>query len=432
MAACAGVTENGERALRRLDLEPSLESRVTERTVIAGAGHAAGQVVATLKQQKYAGHIVLVGDENYLPYQRPPLSKKFLAGALPAERLHFKPASFYDDPRIKVRLQTTITSIDRDSKSVHTEGGKRISYDKLVLALGSRARRLTVEGADLAGVHYLRSIADVDGIRSEFNHARRAVIIGAGYIGLEVAAVMQQQGLDVTVVEMADRVMSRVVSPEISDFYQIEHANQGVKLRLSTGVSALRGDKRIVSVETVDGEQIPADFVVIGIGIVANTELAASAGLTVDNGIVVDDRCQTSDPAVYAVGDCTAHPNAIYDRQIRLESVHNALEQAKTAAANICGKKTHYAQVPWFWSDQYDLKLQIAGLSEGYDEIVIRGNPADRSFACLYLKNGQLIATDAVNSPREFVQSKDLIASHAKIDSARLANTKIPLRDAVV
>ncbi len=405
---------------------------MTERTVIAGAGHAAGQVVATLKQQHYAGHIVLVGDEEYLPYQRPPLSKKFLAGALPAERLHFKPASFYDDPRIEVRLRTRITSIDRDNKSVHTEGGDSISYDKLVLALGSRARRLPIAGADLAGVHYLRSIADVDDIRSEFNHYRRAVIIGAGYIGLEVAAVMQQLGLDVTVVELADRVMSRVVSPEISDFYQIEHASQGVKLRLSTGLSALRGDKRIESVETADGEQIPADFVVVGIGIVANTELAAAAGLTVDNGIVVNDRCQTSDPAVYAVGDCTAHPNAIYDRQLRLESVHNALEQAKTAAANICGKETHYAQVPWFWSDQYDLKLQIVGLSEGYDEIVIRGNPADRSFACLYLKNGQLIATDAVNAPREFVQSKSLIASHAKIDPARLADADIPLQDAVV
>lgn len=405
---------------------------MTERTVIAGAGHAAGQVVATLKQLKYAGQIVLVGDEDYLPYQRPPLSKKFLAGAMPAERLHFKPASFYDEPNIEIRLRTRITTIDRDNKSVHTEGGERISYDKLVLALGSRARRLRIDGADLAGVHYLRSIADVDDIRSELNHYRRTVIIGAGYIGLEVAAVMQQQGLDVTVVELADRVMSRVVSPEISDFYQIEHTNKGVKLRLSTGVSAFRGDKRIASVETTDGEQIPADFVVVGIGIVANTELAASAGLTVDNGIVVNDQCETGDPAVYAVGDCTAHPNAIYNRQLRLESVHNALEQAKTAAANICGKETHYSQVPWFWSDQYDLKLQIAGLSEGYDEIVIRGNPADRSFACLYLKNGQLIATDAVNAPREFVQSKGLIASHAKIDPARLADTDIPLQDAVI
>jgi 3-phenylpropionate/trans-cinnamate dioxygenase ferredoxin reductase subunit len=405
---------------------------MTETTVIAGAGHAAGQVVAALKQQKYAGQIVLVGDEDYLPYQRPPLSKKFLAGEMPAERLHFKPASFYDDPRIEIRLQTRITAIDRDNKFLQTQHGEEISYDKLVLALGSRARRLQMEGADLAGVHYLRSITDVNDIRLEFDRHRRAVIIGAGYIGLEVAAVMQQQGLDVTVVELADRVMSRVVSPEISDFYQIEHANQGVKLRLSTGVSALRGDKRIAAVETADGEQIPADFVVVGVGIIPNTELAAATGLAVDNGIVVDDRCQTHDPAVYAVGDCTAHPNAIYGRQLRLESVHNALEQAKTAANNICGKDTRYSQVPWFWSDQYDLKLQIAGLSQGYEEIVIRGNPADRSFACLYLKNNQLIATDAVNAPREFIQSKDLIASHAKIDAARLGDTNLPLKDAIV
>ncbi len=333
---------------------------MTERTVIAGAGHAAGQIVATLKQLEYAGRIVLVGDEKYLPYQRPPLSKKFLAGTMPAERLHFKPASFYDDPQIEVRLQTTITTIDRANRFLQTENGERISYDKLALALGSRARRLPIEGGDLIGIHYLRSIADVEAIRLEFNNHRRAVVIGAGYIGLEVAAVMQQQGLDVTVVELADRVMSRVVSPEISDFYQIEHTNQGVRLRLSTGVSAFRGDKRVAFVETTDGEQIPADFVVVGVGIIANTELASAAGLTVDNGIVVDDRCQTSDPAVYAVGDCTAHPNAIYDRQLRLESVHNALEQAKTAARNICGTETHYSQVPWFWSDQFDLKLQIA------------------------------------------------------------------------
>ena len=405
---------------------------MTERTVIAGAGHAAGQIVATLKQQEYAGRIVLVGDEEYLPYQRPPLSKKFLAGSMPAERLHFKPASFYDDPQIEVRLQTTITTIDRANRFLQTENGEHISYDKLVLALGSRARRLPIEGGDLIGVHYLRSIADVEAIRLEFNNHRRAVVIGAGYIGLEVAAVMQQQGLDVTVVELADRVMSRVVSPEISDFYQIEHTNQGVRLRLSTRVTAFRGDKRVASVETTDGEQIPADFVVVGVGIIANTELASAAGLIVDNGIVVDDRCQTGDPAVYAVGDCTAHPNAIYDRQLRLESVHNALEQAKTAARNICGKETRYSQVPWFWSDQFDLKLQIAGLSQGYDEIVIRGNPADRSFACLYLKNGQLIATDAVNAPREFIQSRDLIARHAKIDPAKLGDAALALKDAVV
>lgn len=402
---------------------------MTERVVIAGAGHAAGQLVASLKQQKFAGQIVLAGDEKYLPYQRPPLSKKFLSGNLAAERLYVKPPAFYDDPQIELRLDTRITQIDRDKKFLRTADDGSIPYDKLILALGSRVRRLDIDGANLDGVHYLRSIADVDGIRAALENKKNAVIVGAGYIGLEVAAVTRQLGLDVTVVEMADRVMSRVVSPEISDFYQIEHTSHGVKLRLSTGISAFRGGDHLEAVETADGELIPADFVVVGVGILPNTELANEAGLDVEDGIVVDDRCQTSDANIYAVGDCTRHPNAIYDRQLRLESVHNALEQAKTAVSNICGDEIHYAQVPWFWSDQYDLKLQIAGLSAGYDDVIIRGNPADRSFACLYLKDKKLIATDAVNSPREFVQSKALIANHQELDRDELSNTDIQLKD---
>jgi len=402
---------------------------VIERVVIAGAGHAAGQTIATLKKQKFAGEIVLIGDEPYLPYQRPPLSKKFLSGDLSAERLHVKPESFYSDPKIEVRLETPIVAIDRDSKTLRTVHGDSVSYDKLVLALGSRVRRLSIDGADLDGVHYLRTIADVNSIRAELKNRKHAVIIGAGYIGLEVAAVIRQLGLDVTVVEMADRVMSRVVSAEISDFYQIEHTSHGVKLRLSTGITAFRGSDRINAVEIADGEQVPADFAVVGVGIVPNTELAADAGLIVDDGIVVDDQCQTNDSNIYAVGDCTAHPNAIYNRQLRLESVHNALEQAKTAASNICGNEAHYSQVPWFWSDQYDLKLQIAGLSTGYDDVIIRGNPADRSFACLYLKDGCLIATDAVNSPRDFLQSKVLIAGQLRIDRDKLADANVQLKD---
>jgi 3-phenylpropionate/trans-cinnamate dioxygenase ferredoxin reductase component len=402
---------------------------VTERVVIAGAGHAAGQLVASLKRQKFDGQIVLVGDEAYLPYQRPPLSKKFLSGDLAAERLYVKPPAFYDDPQIELRLETVITKVDCDSKTLETNSGDDVPYDKLILALGSRVRRLSIDGADLAGVHYLRSIDDVDGIRAEMQNRKNAVIIGAGYIGLEVAAVTRQLGLEVTVIEVADRVMGRVVSPEISDFYQIEHTSQGVRLRLSTGIKAFCGKDRVQAVETDDGELIPADFVVVGVGILPNTELAIEAGLRVEDGIVVDNRCQTSDPSVYAVGDCTRHPNAIYDRQLRLESVHNALEQAKTAANNICGVETHYSEVPWFWSDQYDLKLQIAGLSTDYDDVIIRGNPADRSFACLYLKDSRLIATDAVNSPKEFVQSKALIASRMRISRDRLADSDIQLKD---
>ncbi len=400
-----------------------------ETIIIAGAGHAAGQVLASLKQQKYAGQIVLVGDEPHLPYQRPPLSKKFLAGEMSAERLYVKPASFYDEPQIELRLGTLITSIDRDNNSIHTESGEEIAYDKLVLALGSRVRRLSIAGADLDGVHYLRGIADVEGIRAEVESKGNVVIVGAGYIGLEVAAVLRKLGLNVTVVEMADRVMSRVVSPELSDFYQIEHTSQGVKLRLSTGITAFRGNGRIDAVETADGELIPADFVVVGVGIIPNTELAVDAGLKVEDGIVVNDQCQTCDPDIYAVGDCTSHPNSIYARQLRLESVHNALEQAKTAVSNLCGNTSQYSQVPWFWSDQYDLKLQIAGLSTGYDDAVIRGNPADRSFACIYLKGGRIIAADAVNSPKAFVQSKALIAARASVDRDKLCDAEIELKD---
>ena len=400
------------------------------RTVaIAGAGHAAGQVVATLRQKKFDGTIMLIGEEPWLPYQRPPLSKKFLAGELPAERLHFKPESFYDDPAIEVRLETRIDAVDRGGKTLQTADGETLEYDKLVFATGARPRLLDLPGADLDGIHYLRTIADVTGIRSQLTERARLVIIGAGYIGLEVAAVASQLGADVTVIEMEDRVMSRVVSPQISEFYQKEHSAHGVKLMLSTGISGFSGNGQVTTVDLSNDEQVAADLVVIGIGVVPNTELASAAGLDVDNGIVVDDHCQTSDADIFAVGDCTHHPNDILGCRVRLESVHNALEQAKTAASNICGDDSCYAQVPWFWSDQYDLKLQIAGLSQGYDQTIVRGNPDSRSFSCLYLRNGQLIAVDAVNSPKDFMQSKALIAAHAVIDPDLLENPEIELKN---
>ncbi len=402
---------------------------MTETIVIAGAGHGAGQVVASLKQRKFPGNIVLVGEEEYLPYQRPPLSKKFLAGELPAERLAFKPPSFYDEKNIDVRLNTHIDSVDRAASEIVTEDGERIAYDKLVLATGSRVRKVSVPGHDLPGVHYLRSIADVDAIRNDMLDNRHVVIVGAGYIGLEVAAVCRQQGLDVTVVEMADRVMSRVVSPNVSDYYQLEHTNQGVKLLLSTGLTAFEGKRRVKHVLTDTDHKIAADFVVVGVGIAPNTELAETADLAVDNGIIVDDRCCTSDADIFAIGDCTSHPNDIYGRRIRLESVHNALEQARTAANNICGVDTRYCEVPWFWSDQYSLKLQIAGLSEGFDDLVLRGDPSSGRFACLYLKDGLLIAVDAINSPHDFMQSKALIAARKPIDRGRLDNDELALKD---
>ncbi|MDX1403492.1 MAG: FAD-dependent oxidoreductase [Woeseiaceae bacterium] len=401
---------------------------MAERLVIAGAGHAAGQVIASLRQKKYAGEITLVGEEPWLPYQRPPLSKKFLAGELDAERLHFKPQSFYDDPKIVVKLDTRVDAIDRKARTLLVSGGDPIAYDRLVIATGARPRRLELPGSELDGIHYLRTIADVIAIRKALTAGSRLAIVGAGYIGLEVAAVARGLGADVTVVEMTERVMSRVVAAPVSDFYQQEHAAHGVNILLSEGVTGFAGDGKVAAVELTSGEQLVADLVIVGIGIVPNTEIAAAAGLEVDDGIVVDDRCLSSDADIFAVGDCTRHPNDILGHRVRLESVHNALEQAKTAAANVCGEQLRYAQVPWFWSDQYDLKLQIAGLSQGYDQVVLRGDPKSRSFACCYLQQGRLIAVDAVNSPREFMQSKALIAAHAVIDPRKLADPDTPLK----
>ena len=398
------------------------------KVVIVGAGHGAGQVAATLMQKKYGGSITMIGEERWYPYQRPPLSKKFLAGEMPAERLYFKPQSFYEGA-VDIVLGNRVTEIDRDAQRVSTATGSDYDYDDLVLATGSRVRTLGVSGSDLAGVHYLRGIDDVDGIRADMAPGRRIAIVGAGYIGLEVAAVSAKLGLDVTVIEMEDRVMNRVVSPELSAFYQDVHTANGVKLKLSTGVTGFSGSGRVDGVKTTSGETVPANLVVIGIGILPNVELAEDCGLAVTNGIVVDDHCRTSDPHVYAIGDCTWHPNALLGSGLRLESVHNALEQAKTAALNICGEDTAYAQVPWFWSDQYDLKLQIAGLSKGYDHTVTRGDPDGHSFSVLYLKDGALIAVDAVNSPKDFLQAKPLIAEHAKIDPAMLANKDVQLKD---
>lgn len=398
------------------------------RVAIAGAGHAAGQVVVTLKQKNFAGTILLIGEEPWLPYQRPPLSKKFLAGELDAERLHFKPRSFYDDPGIEVRLETRIDAVDRANRSLHTAAGETFGFDTLVFATGARPRLLDAPGSDLEGIHYLRTIADVNAIQKELAAGTRVAIVGAGYIGLEVAAVASRLGADVTVIEMADRVMSRVVSPPVSEFYQQEHAAHGVDIMLSTGVSGFSGEGSVAAVELENGGRVAAELVVIGIGIVPNTELASDAGLEIDNGIVVDDHCRTSDRDLFAVGDCTQHPNDIFGCRVRLESVHNAVEQAKTAASNICGEDSRYCQVPWFWSDQYDLKLQIAGLSQGYDQVIVRGDPGSRSFACAYLKDGRLLAVDAVNNPRDFMQSKALIASRAVIDPGLLADPGVELK----
>ena len=406
------------------------ETNMSDTIVIAGAGHAAGQAVVSLRQGGFSGRIVMIGDEPYLPYQRPPLSKKFLAGDLELERLHIRQERFYAEHDIDVRLATRVEEIDRPKQMVLLSDGDHLSYDRLLLAIGSHVRKLDIAGSELEGVHYLRTIDDVLGIRASFKLDAELIVIGAGYIGLEVAAVAVSRGLRVTVLEVADRVMNRVVAPEVSSFFERVHREAGVDIRCNRDPGGiLVGDQHVRAVRSPDGAELPADLVVIGVGILPTVDIAESAGLECDNGIVVDEFCRTGDAHILAIGDCTNHPNQLLGRRLRLESVHNAQEQAKTAAATLLGKLSPYAQIPWFWSDQYDLKLQIVGISTGYDRVVLRGDPSSRSFAAFYMRGDLLIAVDAINKAREFMLSKKLIASGARIDPEILADTEIPFKD---
>jgi 3-phenylpropionate/trans-cinnamate dioxygenase ferredoxin reductase subunit len=324
-----------------------------------------------------------------------------------------------------------VVSIDARGHTVGLSDGGSLAYDKLVLAIGGHARPIPVPGADLPGVHVLRTVADVEAIRAKLKPGVRVAIVGAGYIGLECAATFRKLGHDVTVIEMMDRVMNRVVAPEMSRFYQSEHVGHGVNVLTDRRVSAFLGNGSVHAVECSDGTQVPADLVIVGIGLVPNTALAESAGLACDDGIAVDAHCVTSDPDIYAIGDCCSHPSPRYGRRIRLESVDNAFEQAKSAAANICGKPTPHDKTPWFWSDQYELKLQIVGLSQQYDRIVLRGDPATRSFSCCYLRDGELIALDAVNHAKDFMAGRKLIAERARPDPAKLGDDRLGLRETV-
>ena len=403
---------------------------MSDTVVIAGAGHAAGQAAISLRQEKFKGRIIMVGDEAYLPYQRPPLSKKYLAGKLELDRLLLRKKHFYVEHDVEVKLSTRVEEIQREKNSVLLSNGDLLSYDRLLLATGSHVRRIGVTGEDLDGVHYLRTVSDVDAIKANFKPGARLAILGAGYIGLEVAAVAVSRGLRVTVLEVAERVMSRVVAPVVSEFFEHVHRDAGVDIRCGISHGGIfNGGQRVEAIRFVDGQELPTDLVVIGVGIQPTTDVAEAAGLKCDNGIVVDEYCRTSDPHILAAGDCTNHPNSLLGRRLRLESVHNAQEQAKTAAATICGTLRPYAQVPWFWSDQYDLKLQIVGISGDHDNVVLRGSPDTRSFAAFYLKGDVLIAVDCINSPREFMLAKKLIASAARLDAEILADTAIQFKD---
>lgn len=401
---------------------------MSDSVVIAGAGQAAAQAIISLRQGGYTGAITLVGEEPYIPYQRPPLSKKFLAGEMELERLYLRPEHYYRDHDVTVRLGTRVESIDRAARTVRVDGGT-LRYDRLILATGSHVRRVPVPGADLPQVHHLRNIDDVRGIQSAFAPGRRLVIVGAGYIGLEVAAVAVTAGLRVEVVEIADRVMARSVAPPISRFYLQVHEQAGVRFHMETGVTAIQRAEQGASVHCTSGAVLPADLVVVGVGILPTTDIAEAAGLKCSNGIIVDEFCRTSDASIYAAGDNTNHPNPLLGRRLRLESVHNAQEQGRTAALAILGKPEAYAQIPWFWSDQYDLKLQMTGIAEDYTAMVLRGDPSSRSFAAFYFDGERLIAVHAINSAREFMLSKKLIAQGAHLSPDAVADTDIPFKE---
>jgi 3-phenylpropionate/trans-cinnamate dioxygenase ferredoxin reductase subunit len=422
-----------------------------QRIVIVGAGQAAAQAIEVLRKRGHTGRIALIGDEDLLPYQRPPLSKKYLAGALDRDRLPFRHAAHYLELGVDLRLGFAAVRIDRAARRVDLADGSALEYDALLLATGSRPRRIPLPGAELAGVHTLRTVADVDRLRGEVVAGRRAVVVGGGYIGLEVAATCREAGLQVTVLEAADRVMARVASPVVSSFYEGEHARRGVDVRCRVQLHSFigareKGDsplfseqkrgqspgaQRVAAVRLADGREVAADFVLVAIGVAPADALAREAGIDCDDGIVVDEHCRTSDPHIWAAGDCTRHPSIHYGRRVRLESVDNAFEQGASAALNMLGLPTVHDKVPWFWSDQFDLKMVIVGLSHPHDEIVVRGDPAERAFSVCYLKGGELIAVETVNHTKDQMAARKLIPARVHPDRRKLIDPAVPLKDTV-
>ena len=409
-------------------------SPMLERIVIVGAGQAAVQAVDTLRRRGFAGKLTLIGSEPWPPYQRPPLSKKYLAGALERERLLIRPAKFYADHAVTTHFGRRVTDIAPRERHVRLDDGQIVPYDALMLATGSYPRRLPVPGADLEGVHYLRTVDDADRIGAGLRSGGRLLIVGGGYIGLEVAATARELGMEVTVLEMAERVMNRVTCPEVSAFYQAEHARHGVHIHCHEQVRALHADARtgrVQSVLTEAGGEYPADVVLVGVGVAPADELARAAGLECENGVVTEAHCRTSHEGIYAAGDCASHLSRQYGRHLRLESVDNAFEQGTTVALNLTGNETLHDKLPWFWSDQFDLKLVIVGVAQGYDAVVMRGSPAARSFSACYLRAGELIAIDTINAPKDQMAARKLIAAHVRPQPEKLADAGVALKDTV-
>lgn len=406
---------------------------MTERVdiLIVGAGHGGAQAAIALRQQKFEGSITIVGDEPEIPYERPPLSKEYLSQEKTFERILIRPQSFYDDRNINFRLGRRVASIDSSSHTAILDDGTKINYGKMIWAAGGRPRRLSCAGGNLKGVHAVRTRADVDQLMADLPNITNVVVIGGGYIGLEAAAVLTKFDKKVTVLEALDRVLARVAGEPLSRFYENDHRAHGVDVRLGAQLESIVETNGVVSgVRMVDGEILAADCVIVGIGIIPSIEVLEEAGAVCSNGVDVDEYCRTSLEDVFAIGDLANHVNAFANGQrIRLESVQNANDQATTVAKFICGKEEPYQAVPWFWSNQYDLKLQTVGLSLGHDDLVVRGNPDNRSFSVIYLRAGRVIALDCVNAMKDFVQGKALVTGGLAIDKVKLADATVPLKE---
>lgn len=398
--------------------------------LIVGGGHGGAQVAVMLRTQKFEGSVAIVGDEPELPYERPPLSKEYFAGEKEFERIQLRPARYWDERDVTMLLGTRVVSVDPAAHTVTTDGGETIGYGKLVWATGGAPRMLSIPGGDLPGVQGVRTRADADAMKAASETARQIVVIGGGYIGIEAAAVLTKAGKQVVLLEAQDRVLARVAGEALSRFYEKEHRDHGVDLRLGVCVEAIEGEAHVTGVRLSDGEVIPADLVIVGIGIVPAVAPLLAAGAEGGNGVLVDRHCKTSLTDIYAIGDCAAHENPFAEGAvIRLESVQNANDQANVVARGICGDAAPYHAIPWFWSNQYDLKLQTAGLSTGHDRAVLRGDPATRSFSVVYLKQGRVIAIDCVNATKDYVQGRMIVTAGLLATPEQLADTRTPLKE---
>lgn len=400
---------------------------------IVGAGHGGAQVAAALRQRKFDGSVLVLGDEPELPYERPPLSKEYLSGDKPFDRILIRPAAFWEERAIEMKTSQRVISVDASARTVTTATGLVVEYSHLIWATGGSPRRLTCDGHDLQGVHSVRTRADVDRMMDELARIDRVVVIGGGYIGLEAAAVLTKLGKSVTLLEALDRVLARVAGEQLSRFYEDEHRSHGVDIRLGAKVSCIEGENGWVSgVILEDGEVINGQMVIVGIGIIPAVAPLIAAGAEGSNGVLVDASCRTSLPNIFAIGDCALHNNAFADgAALRLESVQNANDMASVVARVICGEPEPYHAVPWFWSNQYDLKLQTVGLSIGHDDVVARGDIASRSFSMVYLKQGRVIALDCVNATKDYVQGKSLVVNGSVVDRSVLEDSTIPLKSLV-